>query len=207
MEIKKLDIESINSFWIWFSDCCDDLGQNFDNEELLNELDDRINELGEFAWEIGPGIFCVNQLVISPGGDLDLLPYTKEIVSYAKVLPNWEFHYAKPPKQWDLIFDFEKHDGSQIEINASQWKYVLLKYDDGMFEIIIQTHDLQQLDEDDQLNATEILLDGILGEENRMLYVCGFDVVDEFEEQFKSKKSDIRDLNNHIKRLTLPPPV
>jgi len=201
MEIEKLDIKNINNFWTWFSDNYKAIGQDFDNEELLNELNDRVNKLGEFAWEIGPGINSVNQLVISPGGDLDLLPYTKKIVSYAKDVPDWEFHYAKPPKQWELIFEFTKNDGSQIEINASQWEYVLLKYDDGMFEIIIQTYDLQQLDKDDKLTAAEILLDGILGEEKRMIYICCIDVVEEFEHQYRNKKSDIRELNNHINGL------
>src|SRR5579872_4332405 len=151
MGIKKLDTKSIINFWTWFLSNHKSFEWHLDNEELIHELDVRISEFGEFAWEIGPGIVTANQLVISPGGNLDLLPYTKKIVSYAKNIPGWEFHYAKPPKQWELIFDFEKHDRSQVEINASQWKYVLLKYDDGMFEIIIQTYDLRHLDENEQL--------------------------------------------------------
>lgn len=198
MGICKLDI---NMFWDWFSKHSKDLGENFDNEKVLAEIDDRLMDLGGFAWEIGPGSKTKNQLVISPGGDLNLLPITKEIVSYAKTIPGWEFHYAKPPKEWDLMFDFEKDNGDVIGINASNWQYVLLRYEDGGFEIIIQTHDLDSLSEDDQLVASEILLDGILGEEIRMLHISYIDVVKKFDNQYISKSSDIKNLDSHLKTL------
>jgi hypothetical protein len=201
MEINKLDIGAINSFWNWFSDHHKDFEKSFDNRSLINELDDRINSLGGFAWEIGPGAVSENQLVISPKGDLDLLPYTKEIISYAKNIPGWEFHYAKPPKQWELIFDYEKNNGHRIRIDASRWRYVLLMYDDGMFEIIIQTRDLHELNENEKLTVAEILVDGILGEETRMIDICNLDIVEEFDDDYKNKSSDIKNLYDHFKSL------
>jgi hypothetical protein len=198
MGISKLDI---NMFWDWFAKHYIDLGTNFDNEKVLKELDDQLMSLGDFAWEIGPGTKIANQLVISPGGDVTLLPITKEIVSYAKNIPGWEFHYAKPPKEWDFIFDFENHNGEVINIDASNWQYVLLRYEDGGFEIIIQTHDLVGLNEEDKLTASEILLDGALGEEIRMLHICYIDVVERFDNQYVDKSNVMKNLNNHLKRL------
>lgn len=198
MEISKIDI---NMFWDWFSKNCIDLGENFDNEKVLTELDDKLMDLGGFAWEIGPGTRCENQLVISPGGDLNLLPITKEIVSYAKIIPGWEFHYAKPPKEWDFLFDYEKDNGEVINIDASNWQYVLLRYEDGGFEVIIQTRDLDGLSEDDKLVASEILLDGILGEEIRMLHISCIDVVKNFDNQHIGKSSAIKYIDSHLKTL------
>jgi len=198
MEIKKLNINAINNFWVWFSDNHKDFGANFENNELLSELDDRINELGEYVWEVGPGIKSANQLVISPGGDIDLLSDTKEIISYAPILSDWSFYYAKPPKQWELLFNFEKEDGSITEIDARCWSYVLFKYDDGMVEVIIQTCDLNGFSEEDKLTITEILIDGIIGEENRMLYICNIEVVKEFEEKYKMKSNNIKTLSQFI---------
>lgn len=203
MDNSNLNITTIKKFWDWFSAHHNDFGEYFDNEELLSELDHKITDLGDFVWEIGPGINANNQLVISPGGDLDLLSNTKQIISCTKAVPNWEFHYAKPPKQWDFIFDLEKFDGSQVQIDASQWKYVLLKYDDGMFEIIIQTPDLKKLDEEEKLIASEILLDGILGEEKRMLLICDIDVVEEFEMQYANKSNDITKLSDQLISLAI----
>ena len=168
---------------------------------MLNDLDNHINKLGGFAWEVGPGLFSVNQLVITPGGDVNLLPYTKEIISYAPVIFDWEFYYAKPPKEWEFVFDFEKDDGNTVEINASCWRYVLLRYDDGMFGVIFQTHDLNGFSDIDKIIISEILLDGIIGEEHRMLFICSIDITEEFDDIHKTKSSDIKNLSSQVKTL------
>lgn len=186
-------------FWDWFSKHYVDLGKNFNNEKVITELDDKLMDLGCFAWEIGPGTISENQLVISPAGDLNLLPITKEIVSYVKVIPGWEFHYAKPPKEWNFIFEFERDNGEVINIDASTWQYVLLRYEDGGFEVIIQIHDLDGLNEDGKLVASEILLDGILGEETRILYISYIDVVKSFNNLHMNKSNNIKYLGDHLK--------
>jgi len=200
--MDNIDILKINKFWSWFLSNCNDFGENFDNERLLDALDNQILSLGDFAWEIGPGMNKLNQLVISPGGDLNLLPSTKKIISYAINLPNWEFFYLKPPKHWNLIFEFEDENGILIGIDAREWKYLLLKYDDGMFEIVLQTNDLLKFNEDDRHIASKILLDGILGEEARMMFMNKVSVVGEFEERYKINSSDLIHLYEQFNDLT-----
>lgn len=56
-----------------------------------------------------------------------------------------------------------RDNGEEVEINASSWSYVLLKYNDGMFGVIIKA-DLTGLTNKERLTAAEILLDGVLGE-------------------------------------------
>jgi len=121
MKTHSLNLPSIYRFWDWFSSNCTKFGQDFTNELLLDELNNRISELGEFVWEIGPGNKSLNQLVISPGGDIEKLPLTKEIIKYAKVLSDWEFYYAKPIKNWNFEFNFEQLDGNILYINAFRW--------------------------------------------------------------------------------------
>src|ERR1700743_1410523 len=134
----KVDTRKIAEFWNWFSKNCDNFGTEFNNTELLSELDRWITRLGNFSWEVGPGKIKEYALVISPGGDLKLLKKSKRIVGEAKGCDAWEFYYAKQPKKWKLVFDFETRDHVVIEIDGSQWEYVLLRYEDGMFEIIIK---------------------------------------------------------------------
>jgi hypothetical protein len=201
MEFNKLDTQM---FWHWFSRHYNELGENFENDKTLAELDNRIMGLGDFAWEIGPGTKDNNQLVISPGGNLDLLPITKQIVSSAMNIPGWVFIYAKPPKEWKLIFNFQKGNGEVIEINASKWKYVLLNYEDDGLEIILQTFYLTNLSEEDKLIAAEILLDGILGEEARMLHITYIDIVEEVDFEYLSEVNDITYLHNHFEKLMQP---
>jgi hypothetical protein len=191
----------IRQFWEWFSQNCHDFGVSFDNTILLSELDDWISRLGNFSWEIGPGKTKENALVISPNGDIELLQETKEIVKSARDCNGWEYYYAKPPKEWELIFDFETTDETMIEVNASEWQYCLIKYEDGMFEIIIRATDLNGLHDTDKLTAAEITLDGVLGEELRMQTICEIDVVEEFEETYQKKASNIKNLPDHLKAI------
>ena len=104
------------------------------------------------------------------------------MVKNAQHCSGWEFYYAKPPKIWELIFDFETSNGTFIEVNVSAWQYVILKYDDGIFETIIRAPNLNALCETDNLTAEEITLDGVLGEELRMQVICEIDVVEKFED-------------------------
>jgi hypothetical protein len=203
METNKIDTVKIKQFWEWFSENCYRFGAEFDNIELVEKLDDWIAQLGNFSWEIGPGKVKDNALVISPGGDVDLIQDTKLIISYAKACEGWEYYYAKPPKdkEWKLVFNLETSDGEVVEVNASHSQYTLLQYEDGMFEIIIKTPGLQQLDESDKRTAAEILLDGVLGEEVRMQTICGIDVVEEFEKPYGDKAGDIKNLSDHLRAL------
>lgn len=170
MELNnRIDLESIKKFWIWFSLNCQNFGNYFDNSNLINELDIWINKLGNFTWEIGPGKNTDNALIISPNGDVEKLKFTKMIIANAISCEGWEYYYAKPPKQWnDFKFYFETTNGNRFEVDASLWEYVLLKYEDGMYGIVIKSLQLSELDGDDTIIAMEIFLDGILGEKIRM---------------------------------------
>lgn len=160
-------------------------------------MDKRISSLGDFTWELGPGLHSSNMLVISPCGELSLLEETKKIISYSPKCKGWDFFYAKPPKDWDLIFDFYRDSGERIEVDASTWEYVLLKYDDGMFEILIKCENVDSsLSIDERQIACEILLDGILGEELRTLRFEVIEVVDSFESKYQNKVLNIKSLSS-----------
>ena len=200
--MTQLDEQEVEKFWNWFSNNSQDLGDEFRRKGLISELDKRISKLGDFVWEFAPGKVEKKAFVISPGGDLKLLELSKEVISRAAKCKGWEFHYAKPPKDWELKFDFERADGRMADVDASGWKYVLLKYEDETYEIIIKLPQLlMELGDRDALTATEITLDGILGEERRMRLINGIDVVFEFEEMYKSKASDIQALSEHLSKL------
>jgi hypothetical protein len=192
----------IEQFWEWFSDNCHDFGDKFDNIVLLGQLDEWVNRLGNFSWEVGPGKEKKNALVISPNGNADLLQETKKIIASAKDCIGWEYYYAKPPKDWELIFDFETTDETVFEVNASEWQYCLLQYEDGMFEIIIKAPGLNGLNDTDKFATAEITLDGMLGEELRMQTICEIDVVEEFEESRQKKASNIKNLLKHLKAVS-----
>ena len=149
MTSNKTSITAIINFWEWFARNCRNFGANLENEHLLSELDAQVKRLGSFSWEIGPGKTKDHLLVISPSGDVDMLQETKIIIDNAIACDGWEYYYAKQPKQWDLRFYFVTGKGARLEVDAAQWEYVLLRFEDGMFTIIIKASDLQHLDDND----------------------------------------------------------
>jgi hypothetical protein len=150
-------------FWEWFYQNHENFGEHLENSDLLAELDERIQELGPYSWEVGPGKTEKYALTISPNGDPDLLIETKEIVANSINCADWEYHYAKPKKDWHLIFEFKSQNGNTVQVDANSWTYTLFQYEDGMFDILIKADNISSFDDDDKMYAAEILLDGLMG--------------------------------------------
>jgi len=174
----------IRDFWTWFAGACTTFGERFENAAAIEELAGRIAGLGRFSWEMGPGLKNPYNtlLVISPGGDRDLLPPAREIVAQAPACPGWEFVPARPPKQWDLRASLEYDGIGTIFLDARSWKYSLLKSPGGLFEIVICAPEIAYYDEAVRQVAAGIILDGELGEDVRLDHIQGIKVVVEFDE-------------------------
>jgi len=184
----------IELFWRWFSGNQADFGHKFENKELLSELDKQLANLGVHSWEVGPGLYCEKQLVVSPGGELTLLELTNKIVSLAPTINDWEFYPAKQPKEWSLQVNLWTQTGTEVKIDGSIWKFVILKYEDGATEIIMQASNVINLNIEDKITAGEILLDGLLGEENRIRWFQYIDVIDQFDKEYSSQAQNIKEL-------------
>lgn len=194
MEVKEVDILK---FWNWFSTNSKIIESNFENCDMLSNLDLKVRTFGDLAWELGSGIIKQNLFIISPGGNIDLLPLTKKIVGFAPNVDNWEFYSAKQPKDWNLRFSSVNVHGENVTIDANNWQYVLLKYGENDFEIIIYGDELKELCPEDKIKFCEILLDGILGEELRMLNINQIDVVDDFGE-YENNRTSMPFLKEHF---------
>ncbi len=169
----------VQRFWSWFASISDDLGSNLENHEILQALDRWILAFGELAWEVGPGIGAPNALAISPNGQQKLLSMTHEIVCAAPKCDGWEFHSAKPPKNWNLRFVLEDDEARPVEIDANEWQYALLRFPDGTCDIVVQANNLPY-DEDLRHRAADIAVEGELGERAMLQFVQSLEVVVEF---------------------------
>lgn len=192
---------SIAEFWQWFRSVCGHFGDSFQNRKLIDELDSRVARLGQFSWELGPGVHDSHNsaLVLTPCGDPDLLRETREVIEAAPECPGWEFYPAKPPKNWQRKFVLQNDDGSTVDVDASSARYVLLRYPDGVFDVLLADHELAALPESLRETAVEVLLDGELGEERRMMSIHSVDVVGEFEEEMQRRSSSIETLAAHVR--------
>jgi len=197
----SLNLKLVQQFWSWFECNQGNFGDKFENVALIKQLDKWVSELGPFTWEIGPGSIKENLFVISPGGLMELLPLTKEIVSFSSNLKRWEIYYAKPPKEWTYIFNFLNSGGEKISIDGSKWQYVLLRYDDGMFGIIIEAPNLTGLGEEERMSVVEIFLESIIGEEVMMLAICEIEIVDHLADEYVLKGSGTINLAKHLNQF------
>jgi len=200
MDMARVSQDSVREFWDWFRSISTELGSNLDNSEILQELDERIRSFEGITWEVGPGISELNALAFSPNGRKELLSVTKQIVALAPTCVGWEFHPAKPPKNWDLRFVVEDKHGNQVEVDATGWQYALLKFPDGTFDIVVHAPNLPD-DEDIRYQAADIAVEGQLGEQTMLQLIQNLDVVDEFEDDLVGKGNSVTVLAEHLASL------
>jgi|SRR5215471_3380937 len=197
-------MSNVDAFWAWFAENSVRLSKNLEDERILKELDQRVSSLEPkgLSWEVGPGHERPFQLVISPNGNKDLLSRTRAIISAAPDVPGWELHFAKPPKDWVVPrFSFRAATGQEIAIDAEGWEYALLQFPDGAFDILVRPTGLRNLSEADQSTAVEILLDGLLGEMERMRRIASIEVVTSFDEDVLGNINKIGVLAEHLRSL------
>ncbi|MFC0776418.1 hypothetical protein [Terrimonas alba] len=170
--------KDILNFWSWFTKNASSLKSDNYDKTLLDKLDKTISNWG-LVWEVGPGLLKENSLTISPNGDKELLNKASDIIDKAPRLDNWEFFNAKQPKEnWYLATLVDKG----FEIDASNWTYVLLKYEDGKIEILLKADSLANLDIETKELAADLILTNLLGEKLKIEKIDFIDIVDKFED-------------------------
>lgn len=190
----------VEAFWSWFNGVASSLAENLENPALLKELDERIRGLDpELSWEVGPGLYESRQLVISPNLDPDLRPKAQEIISCAPVIHGWEFHPARRRKEWDYKLLMQRSDGGEpIDLDASEWEFVLLRYPDGGQELLLRGGNVSSLDADERWQAAAITLESILGEDILLDKITEFELVDHVEPQFADELKPIQNLRETV---------
>ena len=171
--------KDILNFWNWFAKNSDNLQSDNYDKTLLDKLDKTISDWG-LVWEVGPGLVKENSLTISPNGDKELLDKTNSIIERAPQLDNWEFFNAKQPKEnWHLATLVD----TGFEIDASDWTYVLLKYEDEKIEILLKADSLSNLDIEIKQLAADLILTNLLGEKLKIEKIDFIDFVDKFDDE------------------------
>jgi hypothetical protein len=189
-------------FWSWFVQNRQLFEQDRISDQSVELIDQEISSLGDFAWEIGPGRQKSLSLTISPGGDPILLSTTKKIISYAPILDNWEFNYAKPTKEWDNYFDVIVN-GKEVGVDISQWEYVLFRSNENSYDIEIKLVNIPEavMSEEDEVlyGIVEMVLESIIGEEKRLERIDHLEILK--DDAIEKNASSILNLNKHLDTL------
>ena len=190
----------IHGFWAWFSGIAAPLASDIENPSLLERLDKWILELdSRLSWEIGPGSSEPLRLVISPNVDLNMLPTARKIVSAAPVLDGWEFYSARRPKNWDYKLLMERSEGGNpVQLDASDWGFVLLQYPEGARELLLRANNLPTLNDDERWQAAAMTLESILDEEELLNKISEFEIVSQLEARFAAREKPIQHLREAV---------
>jgi len=199
---EKLNDTKIENLWRWFVANENQIIDSFQNESLANHivenLDNLILDFGMFTWEIGPGKVKPWFLTISPNGDRDLIRVSQKIIEHAPNLDDWEFNYCKPAKDWDRKFIIYDSNMNEQNIDASNWKYVMLRNEDGMIDLILEAKNITHWDHDTARTAADIIVTSEIGEETKIQKILSVDIVDKLERQYNSRKTEIQYLKKHL---------
>jgi hypothetical protein len=203
-EMSTKHAHSSSEFWSWFSLTAEAIALNPHDAALLAELDVRVQGLNpKLSWEIGPGLSKPWQLVISPSLNHDLRELAKSIVAASPALRDWEFDSARQPKKWDFKFELEDPKGcGPIELDASIWKFVLLKYPDGTNEILLKAEAQTKLTKKQRKLAARIVLESILGEETLLDCVDDYQLVKELEPRLSKMLRPIQRLRDAVRGVS-----
>lgn len=188
-------------FWNWFKDNNKELSSSIISETLINELNAQVLNLENLNWEVRKGVNQNNMLIISAGGDNNLFPIAKSIINMAPDIKDWEFYYYKPAKNWDYKLELKNYVKFDKELDVKDWEYILLKFKDNTFDIVIKAKNLNDLKKDDQYTIADIVLESILGDELSYSLIKNVRIVDEFDKDDLKNKNSIKDLANHIHKL------
>jgi hypothetical protein len=199
---EKLNDTKIENLWRWFVANENQIIDSFQNESLANyiveNLDNLILDFGMFTWEIGSGKVKPWFLTISPNGDRDLIRVSQKIIEHAPNLDDWEFNYCKPAKDWDRKFIIYDSNMNEQNIDASNWKYVMLRNEDGMIDLILEAKNITHWDHDTARTAADIIVTSEIGEETKIQKILSVDIVDKLERQYNSRKTEIQYLKKHL---------
>lgn len=176
----------IDAFWQWFEKMEPQYRKFFTEEtantELLIEaMNNRVLDFGQFKWEMREGKQGVLQFIISPNCDHELFEISKEIVQQQPRMDKWVFLPALPPQKTDFQFEMYDHAMRLISIDGTKWRFVLEEIDD-VVEVVFEISNLQNIEIDTQIEAAENLLKKIIGEEQFIDKIGGLEVTDQFDE-------------------------
>jgi hypothetical protein len=171
------------------------------SDHIIDNIDNLILDIGMFTWEIGQGKIKPWFLTISPNGDRELIKISTEIIEHAPNLDNWEFNYCKPAIDWDRKFIIYDSILNEQHIDASKWKYVALQHEEGMIELILEATNIAHLDRETARTAADLFVTSEIGEEAKIQKVFSVDIVNQIDNQDKSRMARIQDLKKHLNEL------
>lgn len=166
-----------HSFWDWFACNASSIAAHPEDRSRIEEIDSRVHESWpELSWEIGPDKSGQWYFALSPNLNRELTRKAKDAISIAPVVHGWRFYATRQRKTWSGCFILEGESGS-VDIDTRNWTYVLLRYPEGSYDIVLYGPEAGRLSDNDRWQAAAIALEGYLGEQRLLdsIHEFGFE--------------------------------
>lgn len=205
MERSAIEIK-ISKFWMWFVKNDElirkalEFGSDANRDQLVRIFDDKVLDIGTFTWDIEEGFGKQYSFTISPNRDRELLMLSRWIISLSPELSHWEFRHSRAAKVWDLTFGIYDEHLNYCETDASDWRFMLTPNEYNTVGITIEANGLSEIDEETQLEAAEIVVTGLLGEEFRIIHVTDIKITDSFGTEFEELAFPITELKQRLEQ-------
>lgn len=187
----------IDSFWTKLEELLY-VFKKQNQEELIDQINEVVNTLGSYDWEIGPWGDKL-YFALSPGYNADLLDELESIIDSAPQISGWAIISGKPRKAEKIKRWYMPNDkGVDILVNAEGWRCVIYKFQDGTYDLDIQVSNLDE-DEDTIYQALDIHLTNLLGEINYINYISSVNLVDDFKETIRDRSVPLEDIAKYVK--------
>ena len=190
-----MDQIRIKQFWNWFIDNEYQFREVTDTKTVIELLNNQVLSFGLFAWELAVGTKKPHSFTISPNGDKRRLQLSKEIMSQAPELRQWEFHHCKKlKKDWDYTFEMFDRTMLKQTYDAAKWEFVLVEEAGEKISILLYAPNIATIDLDDLPAVGNMVVINLLGEEVKTNHVHSIQFIDDFLPEDEKWIFDLPDL-------------
>lgn len=197
MEDKE---EKIEAFWSWFiqnESVIKACVQNVDAPEIetiVEDINNFILSFGAFGWDVGLDDSDDWFFTISPNNNMELFKMSKEIIESAPSHLAWNFYASRQAKKWDRIFSVYDHEMEILDVDASNWHYIINGNRDSGLEIVLETPNLEHIELEIIDTILNMFLTNEIGESVRIEEIESVKYVFQFEPDVKERRSPIGSL-------------
>lgn len=169
----------IKSFWNHLTPLLLEINISPENNELIHRIDNFISEEAEFDWEYGPSSTADFYFCLSPNLREELIDDVERMIALAPSIDGWEFIAGKPRKDEIVPWIMLGENDEEIEVDPSEWRFILYKFKDNTFDIDVKLDGLNG-SQDFQYLVVNIFLTSALGEKEFMRLIKNINIVEEF---------------------------
>ena len=173
--------DSFAKFWRWFERNQVALSRVDRSNAVIVKLHQKLSALGFTDWEMGPidDERGTQFLVVRPRS-IDKDDFNN--IVFLKSAPNiegWSFLEERPSKKWTREFILNKYNK---RIDASDWKFSIYKYEDGKFDVVLNTKIPIEMNMEEKRNLAIFLIVSELGEKRADDLINAIDVEEKLDE-------------------------